>query len=63
MVPIVANDIILPYDNRPRPDYEPFKETPSLEFLVEFDEIEDWVNEVKTQLADIGVHSVEFFVM
>ena len=56
MVPIVANDIILPFDNRLRPDYQAFKETPSLEFLVEFDEIEDWVNEMKTQLGDIGVN-------
>ena len=61
-VPIVLDDKIQPFDMRPRQGYKAYKAVTKVQFLVEFEEIEDFVAELKLQLTVNHVQSCDLYV-
>ena len=61
-VEIVEGEKFCPLDTRPRPDYQPYLSPTNLSFLIEFDEVEDFLTELKTQFALNGCKDADLFV-
>ena len=61
-VPIVVDDSIQPFDMRPRLGYKAYKLVTKVQFLVEFEEIEDFIAELKLQLTVAHVNSCDLYV-
>ncbi len=49
---IVKDDVVQPFDDRPRPNYKAYCSYSLVEFMIEFEEIEDFIVEIRDRLID-----------
>lgn len=54
-MPIVENDVMLEFDKKPRPDYKPYTNFSTMHFMLEFDEIEDFIIEIRERLHEAHI--------
>ena len=61
-LPIVVDDRIQPFDMRPREGYKAYKAVIKVQFLLEIEEVEDFVTEVKLHLTAAHVTQCDLYV-
>lgn len=61
-VDIVRDEVIVPFDNRLREGYQAYLNPTQLSFLIEFEEVEDFIAELKTQFTINGCKDADLIV-
>ena len=54
---------ILPFDNRPRYDYQSYQYVQSLHFMLQYEEVEDFIGEIKILKSEKTMQNVDLVLM
>ena len=61
-VPVVIDGKVMQPDNEPKPNVPRYRAIESLSFMLEFDEVEDFIVEVREQLEAVHVTGCDLIV-
>ena len=61
-VAITEEGSIRPFDTERREGYQAYRKATSICFMIEFDDIEDFINEIRTQLNDNNCNTCNLII-